>query len=149
MLPLPCEDRKECQMNIEELKEILPHRRPMLLLDEAWLDEGDKAIGTYTVRGDEFFLDGHFPGNPVVPGVILCEMMAQTCGVLLSADAKGKTPLYTALDRVRFKNQVKPGNKIEFRCEILKIKLPFIFAKGAGYVDGTLCVQGEFSFALV
>ncbi|HZK01517.1 MAG TPA: 3-hydroxyacyl-ACP dehydratase FabZ [Anaerovoracaceae bacterium] len=136
-------------MNIDDLKKILPHRKPMLLLDEAEINEDGKAIGLYTVKGDEYFLQGHFPGNPVVPGVILCEMMAQTCGVLLSNETSGKTPYYTGLDRVKFRGMVKPGDTIEFRCEILKIKLPFVFAKGAGYVNGKLSVQGEFSFALI
>lgn len=136
-------------MNINDLKMILPHREPMLLLDEANIDESGKAVGIYNVKGDEFFLQGHFPGNPVVPGVILCEMMAQTCGVLLSGEAKGKTPYYTGIDKVKFRSSVKPGDKIEFQCEIIKIKLPFVFAKGSGYVEGRLCIQGEFSFALI
>lgn len=96
-------------MTREELKEILPHREPMLLLDEATKIEDNLAEGKYTVRGDEWFLQGHFPGNPVVPGVIQCEMMAQTCCVLLVEAVKGHTPLYTGLDKVRFKGQVKPG----------------------------------------
>ena len=66
-------------MNREELKNILPHREPMLLVDEAYVGEDGKAHGKYTVRGDEYFLKGHFPQNPIVPGVIQCEMAAQTC----------------------------------------------------------------------
>ena len=75
-------------MNKEEIKEFLPHREPMLLLDEVVVEEG-RAIGKYTVKGDEFFLQGHFPGNPIVPGVIHCEMIAQTAVALLP-DCKGK-----------------------------------------------------------
>lgn len=136
-------------MNREEIEKILPHRKPMLLVDEAQLLEDGTAVGRYTVKGDEFFLQGHFPGNPIVPGVIQCEMMAQTCAVMLAGKAEGKTPFFTSLDKVRFKNQVKPGDTLEFHCEITKSKGPFYFAAGKGYVDGKLCVQGEFSFALI
>ena len=117
-------------MNRNEIEQILPHRKPMLLVDEAYLNEDGSATGYYTVNGDEFFLQGHFPGNPVVPGVILCEMMAQTCAVMLSSEAQGATPYFTSLNNVKFKNMVKPGDKIEFKCAITKTKKPFYFASG-------------------
>ena len=82
-------------MNKEALMEILPHREHMLLLDEAEKQD-DEAVGHYTVRGDEFFLKGHFPENPIVPGVILCEILAQTACVLLQGkQEKGTLPMYT------------------------------------------------------
>lgn len=136
-------------MNREEIKKILPHREPMLLCDEVNLDDEGKAKGSYTVSGDEFFLQGHFPGNPVVPGVMLCEMMAQVCCILISDAAENKTPYFTGLDKVKFKKMVKPQDKIEFTCEIVNSKEPFYFAKGNGKVNGKLCVIGEFSFALI
>ncbi len=140
-------------MNREDIKKIIPHRDNMLLVDEAYISEDGEAKGFYLVRGDEFFLKGHFPGNPVVPGVILCEIMAQTCAVLLSEenteDEKMKTPYFTGLDKVKFRSPVKPNDKLELVCSIVKKKPPFYFAKGKGYVDGKLCVSGEFSFALV
>lgn len=135
-------------MNRAEIEQILPHRAPMLLVDEAEINAEGNAVGRYTVRGDEFFLQGHFPGNPVVPGVILCEMMAQTCAVLLAGNSGGKTPLFTSLNNIRFKHVVKPGDTVEFHCTITKSRAPFFFAEGKGYVGGKLSVQGEFSFAL-
>lgn len=130
-----------------QIQQILPHREPMLLLDEVEAIEDGKAHGRYTIRGDEWFLQGHFPGNPVVPGVIQCEMMAQTCCVLVGET--GKTPLFSGIERVRFKNPVHPGDTLEFICSLEKVKGPFYFAKGQGSVSGKLCVTGEFSFALV
>lgn len=135
-------------MNKEEIKKLLPHREPMLLLDEVELIDG-RAHGKCHIRGDEFFLQGHFPGNPVVPGVIQCEMMAQSACVLLLEDAAGKTPLFTGLDKVKFRGQVKPGDTLETECELLRQRGQFYFAKGTGRVNGKLCVSAEFSFALV
>ena len=135
-------------MNQEEIKKILPHRDHMLLIDEAEL-RGGKAYGKKTIRGDEFFLQGHFPGNPVVPGVILCEILGQSACVLLSGEAEGITPFFTGLDKVRFKNPVHPGDVFETECTLLKHKGPFYWAEGKGYVDGKLCVSAEFSFALI
>jgi len=135
-------------MNREELKGILPHRDNMLLVDMAEIRE-NKAYGEYTVKGDEFFLKGHFPGNPVVPGVILCEIMAQTCCVLLEEKCKGKTPYFTSMDKVRFKEKVLPGDKMEIECEITKIREPFFFASGKAHVNGKLAVVGEYSFAIL
>lgn len=135
-------------MNREEIKELLPHREPMLLLDEVEIDQEGKAIGKYTVRGDEFFLQGHFPGNPIVPGVIQCEMIAQTAVALLP-DCKGKTPLYTGLNNVKFKNPLLPGDTAVMTVELTARRGIFCFAKGKLTANGKLCTSAEFSFALV
>ena len=135
-------------MNREEIKQLLPHREPMLLLDEVELNEEGAAVGKYTVRGDEFFLQGHFPGNPIVPGVIQCEMIAQTA-VLLIPDCKGATPLYTGLNNVKFKNPLLPGDTAVMTVTLTARKGIFCFAKGKLEKNGKLCTSAEFSFAVV
>ena len=136
-------------MNREELKNYLPHREPMLLVDEAYLNEDGSATGFYTVRGDEFFLQGHFPDYPVVPGVILCEILAQSASLLMIEKVKGKRTLYTGMDNVKFRNTVRPGDKIEARAEIVRMRPPLYKISGTISVDGKLCMQGEFTFALL
>lgn len=135
-------------MNKEQIKEILPHREPMLLVDEVELVDG-KAVGKCHVKGDEYFLQGHFPGSPVVPGVILCEMLGQSACVLLIDQARGMTPMFTGLDKVKFRNPVLPGDTLLTTCEITRQRGNFYFAKGKGTVNGKLAVSAEFSFALI
>lgn len=136
-------------MNREEIRKILPHREPMLLLDEVEKQE-DTAIGHYTVRGDEFFLQGHFPDAPVVPGVILCEILAQSACILLQdAIQEGHLPVYTGLQQVKFRSPVKPGDTVETQCRIKRAKHPFYFAEGVVKVGDRLCVSAEFSFAII
>ena len=136
-------------MTREEIKGLLPHREPMLLVDEASVMEDHTAVGRYTVRGDEWFLQGHFPRNPVVPGVVLCEMMGQTCCVLLADKIVGMTPYFTGIDKVKFRNSVLPGDTIEMHCAIKRSLRTFYFTECSAYVNGKLCVSGELSFALV
>ena len=138
-------------MKRDDLKKILPHREPMLLLDEAEVVDG-VAHGRITITGDEFFVQGHFPGNPVVPGVILCEMLAQNCCVLMGDGLSGQenvTPFYTSLDKIRFKHPVRPGDTVELTCQITRHRGPFYFASGEARVGDVLCVTAEMSFALM
>ena len=144
-------------MNREEIKTYLPHREPMLLIDsvgtETITDDSGKvtsyAVATYHVRGDEFFLQGHFPDFPVVPGVILCEMMAQSCAMLLGNEIRTKRPLYTGIDNVRFKYQVRPGDTITIRSTITDRRRAILFVKAEAKVGDKVCCRGNLSFALV
>ena len=135
-------------MNREEIKNLLPHREPMLLLDEVNINENGEAVGKYTVKGDEFFLQGHFPGNPIVPGVIQCEMIAQTA-VALIPDSKGATPMYTGLNNVKFKNPLLPGDTAVMTVSMTARRGIFCFAKGKLEANGKLCTSAEFSVAIV
>lgn len=135
-------------MTREELMNILPHRDNMLLLDEAEVVDG-KAHGKKYITGDEFFLKGHFPGEPIVPGVILCEIMAQSTCVLIGGGLSGSVrTLFTGLTDVRFKRSVRPGEMFTTVCEIERSKGPFYWAKGKGFVGDELCVSASFSFAV-
>ena len=136
-------------MEKAEIMKLLPHRGSMLLIDEVILEDG-KAKGKYFVFGDEWFLDGHFPGNPVVPGVVLCEILAQSACILLGGEiTNGATPYFTGISSARFKTPVKPGDMVETECVITKSKPPFYFASGQARVNGKQCVKAEFSFAVV
>ena len=138
-------------MTKEELMKYLPHRDNMLLIGEASILEDEEgipvAVGHTRIRGDEWFLQGHFPGNPVVPGVILCEIMAQSVCVLIRKE--NTTPYFTGMNNVKWKRMVKPGDVLVTECKIVRNRSHFYWAKGVGKVNGELCVSAEFSFAMM
>ena len=135
-------------MNRLELKELMPHRDPMLLIDEATVLSEGHTEGYTTIQGDEWFLQGHFPGNPIVPGVILCEMVAQTCCISVLEKGNTAIPYFAGMNKLRFRGVVRPGDTIRFDCHLTSSRPPFYFAKAKGYVNETECISGEFSFAL-
>ena len=136
------------RLNREQIAQILPHRDDMALLDEAALLEDGAARGVYHVRGDEFFLRGHFPGNPVVPGVIQCEIIAQASCMLMKDAIPGGTPYYAGINSVRFRRPVRPGDTIVVRSELLRSKGALYVVKGEARVEGELCASGEFMFMI-
>lgn len=136
-------------MDREELKEYLPHREPMLLIDEIEIDEAGVCHSKYRIKDDEFFCQGHFPDNPIVPGVIQCEIMAQSCALLVKDEIKGRTTLYTGIDNVRFKHVVKPGDLCEVTARLKSKRGQMFFCEATLSVEGMLCCKGDLSFALI
>ena len=135
-------------MDREEIKKMLPHREPMLLLDELHL-EGGKSHGTYRFRGEEWFFQGHFPGEPMVPGLILCEVLAQSASLLIyDMTGPGCVPYLVGMHRTRFKKIVRPGDLYATECELVKMKKPFYFFRGIGKIDGEIGVKADFSIAV-
>ena len=136
-------------MDREELKNYMPHREPMLLVDKAEKVSETEAYAEYKVRGDEFFLQGHFPGNPIVPGVIQCEMMAQGSVMLFKDELLTHLPLYAGLDKVKFKHSIFPGDTVEIRSKTVTRRGPLIIVDSEATVRGNLCCRGTLSFMLV
>ena len=135
----------------EQIEEILPHRDPFLFLDEVLvLDPGSKVVARKHVREDEWFLAGHFPGRPIMPGVIIVEAMAQTGAVAVLADEanRGKLALFAGIDDVRFKRLVRPGDTLELECVLERVRGPVGRGKARATVDGELAVRGTLTFAL-
>jgi 3-hydroxyacyl-[acyl-carrier-protein] dehydratase len=134
-----------------EIEEILPHRDPFLLLDEVVeLQPGERVVARKRVREDEWYLRGHFPGRPIMPGVLIVEAMAQTGAVAVLADEanRGKLALFAGIDDVRFKRIVEPGDELELTCELERVRGPIGRGKGTATVGGELAARGTLTFAV-
>jgi 3-hydroxyacyl-[acyl-carrier-protein] dehydratase len=138
------------KLSLEQIKEIIPHRDPFLLLDEIIELDTFKASGIKHVTPDEFYFKGHFPGKPVVPGVILVESLAQVGAVIiLSHDKyKGKIAYFTGIKNAKFRKSVLPGDTVYLHCEVTRIKGAFGFGKAEAYVNDELVCEAEVSFAV-
>ena len=135
----------------EQIEEILPHRDPFLFLDEVTvLEPGARVVARKQVREDEWFLTGHFPGRPIMPGVIIVEAMAQCGAVAVLADEtnRGKLALFAGIDDVRFKRMVLPGDELELTCELERMRGPVGRGKATATVDGELAARGTLMFAV-
>lgn len=140
-------------LNVNEIKEIIPHRYPMLLIDrviEMDIEEKLFVKGYKNVSANEAYFQGHYPQEPIMPGVLQIEALAQAGAVaILSMEKyKGKTPLFAGTNKVRFKGKVVPGDRLDLYCEIVKIKGPIGIGKGIASVDGKTVCEAEILFAL-
>lgn len=136
------------EMNKEQLMQVMPHRDPMLLVDHSVRTE-QGVESEYTVPDDPYYTRGHFPGNPIVPGVILCEIMAQGSVLLFEEKLKEKLALYAGMDKVRFKKSVRPGDKVVVRSTMGRCRGMFLQVDATAYVDDEVCASGQLSFMLV
>jgi len=139
------------KLDITDIMALIPHRYPFLFVDEVTIvEEGKKGVGIKNVTINENYFTGHFPGNPVMPGVIIIETMAQVGAVILLSreDFKGKTPYFAGINKFRFKKKVVPGNKLEIHVEITKLRGSIGIGEGFAMVDGTIVAEGEFMFAI-
>ncbi|MDQ0148145.1 3-hydroxyacyl-ACP dehydratase FabZ [Eubacterium multiforme] len=138
-------------MGIKEIKEILPHRYPFLLVDRITeMEEGKLVKGYKNITFNENFFQGHFPQEPVMPGVLILEAIAQVgaVAILTKEEFKGKIPLFAGADKVRFRQKVVPGDKLELSCEIIKLRGPVGIGKGIATVDGKKVCEAEIMFAI-
>lgn len=134
-----------------EIEAILPHRPPFLLIDEVVeLEPGSRVVARKHVREDEFWTTGHFPGRPVMPGVLIVEAMAQTgaVAVLSEEENRGRIAFFAGIDGVRFKRIVEPGDELELECELERIRGPIGRGRATAKVDGKLAARGILTFAV-
>ena len=136
-------------LNIEEIKKLIPHREPFLFIEDCEIIEpGKSGISTRIFNENEYFFEGHFPNNPIVPGVVIVEALAQTAGVVVSVnlnDKNDKSVLFMSINKAKFRKPVLPNHKITFKVEIINsIKNVYKFS-GKAFHEDSLVAESEFS----
>lgn len=139
-------------LNSQQIQEIIPHRYPFLLVDRIEeMEVGKSAVGIKNVTINEPFFQGHFPGHPVMPGVLIVEALAQVGAIALlsSEEYKGKLALFAGIDEIRFKKQVVPGDVLRLEVEIISVRRNIGKGKVCAYVDGKVACKGTIMFGVV
>lgn len=139
-------------LNNMEVQKLIPHRYPFLLVDKIIeLEEGTKAVGIKNVTINEPFFQGHFPGNPLMPGVLIVEAMAQVGAVTVMTleENKDKLAVFTGIDKIRFKKQVRPGDTLRMEVELITMKRGIGKANAVAYVGDKIACKGTLMFGLV
>lgn len=138
-------------LNIGEIKDIIPHRYPFLMVDKAQiLTPGKKGLGFKNVTINEPFFQGHFSDEAIMPGVLILEALAQVGAIVLLSEEEfqGKTPYFAGLNKVRFKRKVVPGDVLKMEVEITRLRGSIGIGQGKAFVDDQLACEGEFLFAI-
>ncbi|MED1601675.1 3-hydroxyacyl-ACP dehydratase FabZ [Alkalihalophilus marmarensis] len=139
------------ELTIEEIKEIIPHRYPFLLIDRILeITEGERAVGLKNVTANEEYFNGHFPDYPVMPGVLIIEALAQVGAVamLKKEENRGKLAFFAGIDNCRFKRQVVPGDQLKLEVEITRLKGPIGKGHAIATVNGEVAVETDIMFAI-
>jgi UDP-3-O-[3-hydroxymyristoyl] N-acetylglucosamine deacetylase/3-hydroxyacyl-[acyl-carrier-protein] dehydratase len=140
-------------LGIEDIMKVLPHRYPFLLVDRiVELEERTRVVGIKNVTINEPFFQGHFPGHPIMPGVLIVEAMAQTGGMLLLGafpDPQEKVVYFTSLDNVKWRKPVRPGDQLRFELDVVQIRGRLCKMKGVALVDGEVAAEAEMSAMVV
>ncbi|MEW6620561.1 MAG: 3-hydroxyacyl-ACP dehydratase FabZ [bacterium] len=138
-------------LDITQIQEILPHRYPFLLIDRIIeMERGKRIVGIKNVTCNESFFQGHFPGHPVIPGVLILEAMAQVAGVLMLSEPEhaGKIVYFTGIDHARFRKTVIPGDQLRFEVVPIKIRQKVGVMEGKAYVENKLAAEATLMFAV-